>query len=443
MSSSETDRRPPTRSTRANDEYGWIDRYAADLHRSAKELVEKGEAARVSDEALAQIITAAVRLYYAKSELEDRPVPAIVQEGAETLTATEMLVAVSEMLRDVQLGPMELGLWFRRRPGENLPDATARRNDISHSGECCEEQAMNQPVVGRAADAAGPGHRHLDRQPRDPQARQDRRPPAQAAGLVRRRRRRAPCRDGVVERGRAIHRRSGHPRSGAVLPQGPHRRSALRPQRRSRPALPERRRPHPAPGRPAREGRGHQRSPRRDAHPPRDGFARRRQHGRVPDADAVPRPASAARDGGVAVARLQQLDAGEAPVGGRPHQVPGGAAVQHAGGVRAHRQGDRRQEGHHRLRHSLDAACSGASQQVHAALPHDRGDRHAALLPRRLSLGRSVAQDRQPLPRHARAGLRLAQHRALHELGAERHAGPLPQAQGDLDRVRASPGCRS
>ena len=45
--------------------------------------------------------------------------PAIVQEGAETLTATEMLVAVSEMLRDVQLGPMELGLWFRRRPGEN------------------------------------------------------------------------------------------------------------------------------------------------------------------------------------------------------------------------------------------------------------------------------------------------------------------------------------
>ncbi len=49
----------------------------------------------------------------------DRPVPAIVQEGQETITPTEMLVAVSEMLRDVRLGPMELGLWFRRRPGEN------------------------------------------------------------------------------------------------------------------------------------------------------------------------------------------------------------------------------------------------------------------------------------------------------------------------------------
>ena len=107
---------------RANDAYAWIDRYAADLHRSAKELVANGEAARVSDEAVAQLITAAVRLYYAKSELEDRPVPAVVQEGAETLTPTEMLVAVSEMLRDVRLGPMELGLWFRRRPGENHPD---------------------------------------------------------------------------------------------------------------------------------------------------------------------------------------------------------------------------------------------------------------------------------------------------------------------------------
>ena len=136
MSSSET-RHPAdlsaearsAKAERANDEYGWIDRYAADLHRSAKELVEKGEAARVSDEALAQIITAAVRLYYAKSELEERPVPAIVQEGAETLTATEMLVAVSEMLRDVGLGPMELGLWFRRQARREPP---GRKPSVNH-----------------------------------------------------------------------------------------------------------------------------------------------------------------------------------------------------------------------------------------------------------------------------------------------------------------------
>jgi hypothetical protein len=41
-----------------------------------------------------------------------------------------MLVAVSEMLRDVGLGPMELGLWFRRRPGENVPG----NSDGDHSG---------------------------------------------------------------------------------------------------------------------------------------------------------------------------------------------------------------------------------------------------------------------------------------------------------------------
>jgi hypothetical protein len=139
MSSSE-DGRPAGQPTglRANDEYGWIDRYAADLHRAAKELVATGEAARVSDEALAQIITAAVRLYYAKSELEDRPVPAIVQEGAETLTPTEMLVAVSEMLRDVRLGPMELGLWFRRRPGEN-------DGDNNHTGNVATTVARSKP----------------------------------------------------------------------------------------------------------------------------------------------------------------------------------------------------------------------------------------------------------------------------------------------------------
>lgn len=147
MSSSDNDRPAVLADApRVNDEYGWIDQYAADLHRSAKELVEKGEAARVSDEALAQIITAAVRLYYAKSELEDRPVPAIVQEGAETLTATEMLVAVSEMLRDVQLGPMELGLWFRRRPGENLPgDNTPDVSDRNHAGHVATNVARSKP----------------------------------------------------------------------------------------------------------------------------------------------------------------------------------------------------------------------------------------------------------------------------------------------------------
>ena len=110
MSSSDDDRR--------NDPYGWVDGFADDLHVAAKDLVQKGEQGRISDEALAKIMTAAVRLYYAKAEGEERTPPAIVQEGEQTLTPTEMLTTVSELLRAVRLGPMELGLWFRRHTGD-------------------------------------------------------------------------------------------------------------------------------------------------------------------------------------------------------------------------------------------------------------------------------------------------------------------------------------
>src|ERR1700742_3258774 len=57
---------------RRNDQYGWIDSIAPDLLRASRELVEKGEASRVSDEAVAQILTAAIRLYVAKSDGEER-----------------------------------------------------------------------------------------------------------------------------------------------------------------------------------------------------------------------------------------------------------------------------------------------------------------------------------------------------------------------------------
>lgn len=101
-----------------NDPYTWVDDFADDLHKAAKELTKNGEANRISDEALAKILTASVRLYYQKAESEGRIPPTVLNEGAETLSGTEMLTTVSEMLRAIQLGPMELGLWFRRRPGD-------------------------------------------------------------------------------------------------------------------------------------------------------------------------------------------------------------------------------------------------------------------------------------------------------------------------------------
>jgi hypothetical protein len=102
-----------------NDPYGWIDTYAADLHRAARALAREGEAARVSDEAVAQLLTAAIRLYVAKSDGEERTFAPVVRESTDPLTATEVLSAVSELLRALRLGPMELALWYRRRPDED------------------------------------------------------------------------------------------------------------------------------------------------------------------------------------------------------------------------------------------------------------------------------------------------------------------------------------
>ncbi len=111
MSGSETDRR--------NDLYSWIDVAAPELLRASRELVENNEAYRVSDEAVAQILTAAVRLYVAKSDGEERTFRPIAGERDSEMTPTELLSAVSEMLRALQLGPMELALWYRRRPDED------------------------------------------------------------------------------------------------------------------------------------------------------------------------------------------------------------------------------------------------------------------------------------------------------------------------------------
>jgi hypothetical protein len=104
---------------RANDAYAWIDAMAPKLLEASRELVTAGEGARVSDQAVAQIMTAAIRLYVAKSDGEERTFRPIAGEKDSELTATELLSAVSELLRALKLGPMELALWYRRRPDED------------------------------------------------------------------------------------------------------------------------------------------------------------------------------------------------------------------------------------------------------------------------------------------------------------------------------------
>lgn len=103
-----------------NDQYAWIDEAAPQFLKASRELVENGEASRVSDESVAQIMTAAIRLYVAKSDGEERTFSPIAGQRDSEMTPTELLSAVSELLRALHLGPMELALWYRRRPDEDI-----------------------------------------------------------------------------------------------------------------------------------------------------------------------------------------------------------------------------------------------------------------------------------------------------------------------------------
>lgn len=103
---------------RRNDPFAWIDEAARRIEEDSRTLADRGEAARVSDEAVAHLMTAAIRLYAAKSDGEERTFRPLAGEG-DVVTPTEALTAVSEVLRALHLGPMELALWYRRRPDED------------------------------------------------------------------------------------------------------------------------------------------------------------------------------------------------------------------------------------------------------------------------------------------------------------------------------------
>lgn len=103
----------------SNNPYSWIEEAAERLWADADRAVDGGEAALVSDEAVRRIMTAALRLYVAKSDGEERTFAPLVGKGDEHISATEVLSAVAELLRAMRLGPMELGLWYRRRPDED------------------------------------------------------------------------------------------------------------------------------------------------------------------------------------------------------------------------------------------------------------------------------------------------------------------------------------
>lgn len=86
----------------------------------AQQALKKGEAERISDETVRRIMTAAIKLYAAKADGGMRTFRPVEGNYDEVVTPTEALTATTEILRALGLGPVELGLWSRRRP-EDYP----------------------------------------------------------------------------------------------------------------------------------------------------------------------------------------------------------------------------------------------------------------------------------------------------------------------------------
>ena len=101
---------------RRNDPYSAVEGLADEAWALARQAVEAGEEDRISDEAVAKLLTAAVKLYAAKADRGERSPRALLGQYDEVVTPTEALTVTTELLRALRLGPMEFGLWARRRP---------------------------------------------------------------------------------------------------------------------------------------------------------------------------------------------------------------------------------------------------------------------------------------------------------------------------------------
>ncbi len=80
---------------------------------AAREAVEAGETERFSEETVQQLMTAAVKLFAAKVEKEDRFFSPVLGPG-EVVPPTDVVVTVSEILRAVNLNTFDLAMWFNR-----------------------------------------------------------------------------------------------------------------------------------------------------------------------------------------------------------------------------------------------------------------------------------------------------------------------------------------
>ncbi len=83
-----------------------------DFVEAAERALSAGKPEQVSDAELERVMTAAVRLYAAKAE-SDRPPAQPITPSA--VTPTEIVVAVSDMIKSAGLNLWDVSMWFNRK----------------------------------------------------------------------------------------------------------------------------------------------------------------------------------------------------------------------------------------------------------------------------------------------------------------------------------------
>ncbi len=86
---------------------------------AAEKALNEGTTDQISDITVQRLLTAGSRLYANKTEMEDRFFLPII--SAESATATDIVVTVTELLRAVNLNTFDLAMWFRRPRADERP----------------------------------------------------------------------------------------------------------------------------------------------------------------------------------------------------------------------------------------------------------------------------------------------------------------------------------
>ena len=82
-----------------------------DFVAAAERALSSGNPAQVADADLERVLTAAVRLYAAKTESDKPPVQPITPSS---VTPTDIVVTVSDMIKAAGLNLWDVSMWFNR-----------------------------------------------------------------------------------------------------------------------------------------------------------------------------------------------------------------------------------------------------------------------------------------------------------------------------------------